>query len=289
MDASQSNAAMPASPAPFEIPADAPRSGVIHARHRHRDRFTVVGNHLAQHPALSGLAIGVGVRIQSLPDGADVSVKRLALLLPEGEISIRRALNELVAAGYLERRRVALGGGRYATRLVWYDKPGAVSVPEAAPVPEVAAVSEVAAAPAAVQPETPPPSPAAPPSGPAAAILARLRAVDSRLVLSCRDVERLAPAVDGWLALGIEGAQVTRTLTSALPPAHVPVHHPARFLAYRLATQMPPPLPAEAPSPPPLAPLVSCDGCERAVRSHGPDPLCADCRAARGPEGRAAA
>ncbi|MFJ6411010.1 hypothetical protein ACIQK9_36390 [Streptomyces hydrogenans] len=269
---------------------------MIHVRHRHRDRFTVVGNHLAQHPTLSGLAIGVGVRIQSLPDGADVSVKRLALLLPEGEISIRRALNELVAAGYLERRRVALGSGQYATRLVWYDKPGAVSVaasvPEAAPVPEGVPASDASPAPAAGQPETPPSSPAAPPSGPAAAILARLRAVDSRLVLSCRDVERLAPAVDGWLALGIEGAQVTRTLTAALPPAHVPVHHPARFLAYRLATQTPPPLPAEAPSPPSppsLAPLVSCDGCERAVRSHGPDPLCADCRSARGTEGRAAA
>ncbi|WP_282697178.1 hypothetical protein [Streptomyces sp. CC208A] len=262
---------------------------MIHVRHRHRDRFTVVGNHLAQHPTLSGLAIGVGVRIQSLPDGADVSVKRLALLLPEGEISIRRALNELVAAGYLERRRVALGSGRYATRLVWYDKPGAAA-PEAAPA--AVSVPEDAAASAAEQteaPPSPPSPPPAPPSKPAAAILARLRAVDPRLLLSCRDVERLAPAVDGWLALGIEGAQVTRTLTAALPPAHVPIHHPARFLAYRLATQQPPPLPAGAPSPPPLAPLVSCDECERAVRSHESDPLCAECRSVRGAEGSSAA
>ncbi|XIE79616.1 hypothetical protein AB6O49_19615 [Streptomyces sp. SBR177] len=107
----QSNAAPSASPAPFEIPAGAPRSGVIHVRARHRDRFTVVGNHLAQHPTLSGLAIGLGVHIQSLPDGADTSVKRLTLRFREGEISIRRALNELAEAGYLERRRVALGGG----------------------------------------------------------------------------------------------------------------------------------------------------------------------------------
>ncbi|MFF5501344.1 hypothetical protein [Streptomyces roseolus] len=257
-------------------------------RHRHRDRFTVVGNHLAQHPALSGLAIGIGVRIQSLPDGADVSVKRLALLLPEGEISIRRALNELVAAGYLERRRVALGGGRYATRLVWYDKPGAPTRGTSQPAapdsgsPPTEAVPGGGAVPgdvpAAVRADAPP---LAPPSGPAAAILARLRTVDTRLTLSCRDVQRLAPAVDGWLALGIGSAQVTRTLTAALPPAHVPIHHPARFLAYRLTHLLPPPLPAETPPGLPLTPLVSCGGCERAVRSHDPDPSCAECRHAK--------
>ncbi|MEV6326144.1 helix-turn-helix domain-containing protein [Streptomyces sp. NPDC051909] len=235
-----------------------------------------MGNDLLQHPRLSGLAIGLGAHIQSLPDGADASVKRLTLRFREGEISIRRALNELAEEGYLERRRVALGGGRFATRLVWYDKPGAAPVQTEAPPPP--------------PPPPPPSAPSAPPSGPAAAVLARLRTVDSRLLLSCRDVERLAPAVDGWLAAGIDGAQITRTLTAALPPAHVPIHHPARFLAYRLAAQLPPPLPAEAPpAAPPAAPptpsstrppLVSCDGCERAIRTYEANPLCAECRSA---------
>lgn len=46
------------------------RGGVMHVRHRHDTHFTVVGNHLAQHETLSATAIGVAVRIQSLPDGA---------------------------------------------------------------------------------------------------------------------------------------------------------------------------------------------------------------------------
>lgn len=43
------------------------RSGVQHVRHRHADRFTVVGNHLAQNRRLSLVAIGIAVYVQSLP------------------------------------------------------------------------------------------------------------------------------------------------------------------------------------------------------------------------------
>ncbi|MFF7048851.1 hypothetical protein ACFY94_10890 [Streptomyces griseorubiginosus] len=119
----QSNAAVPAypspehsPPAPPELPPDAPRAGVLHVRHHHTDRYTVVGNHLAQHPRLSATAIGIGVYIQSLPDGASVTIKALTLRFSEGEVTIGRALRELEAAGYLVRRRVPLGGGRIATR-----------------------------------------------------------------------------------------------------------------------------------------------------------------------------
>jgi hypothetical protein len=122
----KSNAPLPVNP-PTELPPGAPRAGVIHVRQRHTARFTVVGNHLAQHPDLSAVAIGLAVYILSLPDGAPVSVKALAERFTEGEITVRRAMNELVAAGYLERRRVPLGGGRFATRTFAYDRPGAVS------------------------------------------------------------------------------------------------------------------------------------------------------------------
>ncbi|MFF0748122.1 hypothetical protein [Streptomyces sp. NPDC004267] len=287
----QSNAAVSAHPVPFDIPADAPRAGVIRVRHRHRDRFTVVGNHLAQHPKLSAAAIGIAVHIQSLPDGADVTVKRLTLRFREGEITVRRALNELVAAGYLERRRVALGGGRFATRVISYDRPGTTRDAAAtSPPPRSAPVRESSPAPVRERPAPPPVTPpsAAPPSPPpasevAAAVLARLRTVDPRLLLSWRDVRELAPAVDTWLGQGVGPEQVTRTLTAALPPEHVPIHQPARFLAYRLDSMLPPPLPAEVPEPPrptPPArpPLVSCDGCERAIRTYDEKPMCADCR-----------
>ncbi|WP_405856316.1 hypothetical protein OG361_22915 [Streptomyces sp. NBC_00090] len=272
---------MSARPVPFEIPADAPRSGVIRVRFRHTDRFTIVGNHLAQHPSLSAVAIGLGVYIQSLPEGADVTVKTLTNRFTEGEITVRRALNELVVEGYLERHRVALGGGRFATRIVSYDKPGCGLPARRAEVPvppdaDADAESEPEAVQAVADPE-----PTALP-GPAADLLARLRTVDTRLLLPWREVLRLAPAVDEWLARAATPAQIVRTLTAALPPAHVPIHHPGRFLEYRLSALLPPPLSA-GPPPPAVeapAPLITCGGCDRAFRSHDPDASCADCRGA---------
>ncbi|MFD9481340.1 hypothetical protein [Streptomyces nojiriensis] len=55
--------------------------GVIHDNARHTARFTVIGNHLAQHAELSLLAIGLAVHIQSLPGGA-LLAHRLAAQLP---------------------------------------------------------------------------------------------------------------------------------------------------------------------------------------------------------------
>lgn len=52
--------------------------GLVHDNTRHTSRFTVIGNHLAQHAQLSLLAIGLGVHLQSLPKGARVDIKSLA-------------------------------------------------------------------------------------------------------------------------------------------------------------------------------------------------------------------
>ncbi|MGH3324937.1 MAG: hypothetical protein ACRDOV_11030 [Streptomyces sp.] len=277
-----SSAALSAPP----LPEDAPRAGVVHVRHRHTDRYTVVGNHLAQHPRLSATAIGLAVHIQSLPDGASVTAKTLTLRFREGEITIRRALNELEAAGYLERRRVPLGAGRFATRTFSHDKPGCSSPTSTVPAQADghAAPTPVLGKSAAARPPVPPRQPTPPPpsaTGTAAELLARLRIADPRLLLSTRDVDRLVPAVDTWLARSTTPAQITRTLTANLPPEPVPIHHPARFLEHRLSVLLPPPLPADSPPPPAprQAPLVTCEGCERAIRSHDPDARCADCRA----------
>ncbi|EST23161.1 hypothetical protein N566_25955 [Streptomycetaceae bacterium MP113-05] len=302
----QSSAALSAPPRTMHtVPDDAPRRGVLHVRHRHTGRFTVVGNHLAQHPSLSATAIGLAVHIQSLPDGASVTAKALTLRFHEGETTLRRALNELEAAGYLQRRRMPLGGGRFATRTVCYDKPGCTApAPERRPVSARVATRTAPAptqtppAPAPAPPQaptprtvTPMPQPAAPPpppprvpSGPGPDLLARLRLADTRLLLSAQDIERLAPSVATWLSRSATPEQITRTLTTKLPPEPVPIHHPARFLEHRLTTHLPPPLPAAEPRPsssrPRPVPLVSCHRCERAVRSHVPEgkALCADCQ-----------
>ncbi|MFD9584221.1 hypothetical protein ACFWBM_05965 [Streptomyces sp. NPDC059980] len=318
----QSNAALPAHPlpehslpAPPELPPDAPRAGVLHVRHRHTERYTVVGNHLAQHPCLSATAIGIGVHIQSLPDGVSVTIKALTLRFPEGEVTIGRALKELEAAGCLVRRRVPLGGGRIATRTFFLDHPGvvvrdsvrgsglgAVVVPVSVPaaeeeserqpvpvtVPGSAELSRPHSVPASARTRPALTAPVMVPTGPAADLLARLRLSDTRLLLSERDIQRLVPAVETGLARAATPDQITRTLTAGLPSQVDPIRHPASFLEYRLTTLLPPPLPTEplrtATATPPSqpVPLVTCDGFERAIRTHDPRALCRDCRKRHG-------
>ncbi|EPJ36899.1 hypothetical protein STAFG_6057 [Streptomyces afghaniensis 772] len=101
-----------------------PHAGLVHDNTRHTARFTVIGNHLAQHPELSLLAIGLGTHIQSLPAGARVDIKTLAARFPEGTTRIAAALRELEAHGYLRRVRERVPGGRIITRTISCNHPG---------------------------------------------------------------------------------------------------------------------------------------------------------------------
>ncbi|GAA4966601.1 hypothetical protein GCM10023238_37970 [Streptomyces heliomycini] len=69
--------------------------GLQHDNTRHTTRFTVIGNHLAQHRELSLLAIGLGTHLQSLPKGAPADIKTLAARFPEGATRIAACLREL--------------------------------------------------------------------------------------------------------------------------------------------------------------------------------------------------
>jgi len=255
-----------------QITARSRAQGVMHVRHRHTDRFTVVGNHLTQHRELTLTAIGLAVHIQSLPAGARVDIKTLAERFPEGETRIAAALHELEAHGYLTRTRERLPSGRIVTRTVSYDRPGAVrySAP-AEPAPRPRAVPR----PRPAQPVQLPSPPAPPTPGPpcaASALLADLGRYDPRLLLSTREVRRLAPVASAWLEGGGSPEDLRRALTHDLP--EVP-RHPAGLLAYRLAAL---PVPRPAPVRPP--PLQNCDGCDRAFRSPAPG-RCAGCRTSR--------
>ncbi|MFF9080070.1 hypothetical protein ACF1BR_10335 [Streptomyces rubiginosohelvolus] len=134
-----------------EVPGPLPTSGVIHITLPHTDRFTVVGNHLAQHPDLSCTAVGIAVRIQSLPQGAKVGIKALAAHCREGEKRIAAALRELEAHGYLRRVRERLPSGRIFTRTVFCNRPAALLQPRRpaaeAPAPVPAPVQEPAPVP----------------------------------------------------------------------------------------------------------------------------------------------
>src|SRR5262249_4000474 len=71
--------------APMRAKSPRSRSGVTHVKERLDGNFTVISNELLQHPELSWLAIGISCHIQSLPEGAPVSIKTLAAKMREGE------------------------------------------------------------------------------------------------------------------------------------------------------------------------------------------------------------
>ncbi|MFD5817981.1 helix-turn-helix domain-containing protein [Streptomyces sp. NPDC127038] len=272
-----------------------PHSGVVHENTRHTERFTVVGNHLAQHPELSGLAIGLGLYIQSLPAGAPVDIKTLAARFPEGTTRIAAALRELETHGYLRRTRERTPDGRIVTRTVSCNQPGRRSTQTDH---HQAATADAPRPPAPARrpaPDKRPPRkllPAVPrPACPSPALLqaatdllAGLRGVDRRLLLSATDVEHLAPGVAAWLERDLTPTAVRHTLTTGLPLEDL--RRPAALLAHRLAAQLPPPPPFRTPEAPSAVrhPLQNCDNCDRAFR--GPEPgICRACTpAGRFPE-----
>lgn len=256
-----------------------PAAGLVHVNVRHTTRYTVVGNHLAQHRELSLLAIGLAVHLQSLPAGAAVGIKAIAARFPESELRVAAAMRELEAHGYVKRTRERRPNGKFTQRTVSYNRPGA----EPEPVRRTPPVRE-APPKRPVAPPAPPPAPLTERDRPAAALLANLRGHDPRLLLGERDIERLAPGVTAWLDRGAHPDAVTRTLTATLPDN---LAHPASLLAHRLKALLPPPLPTPTPAAPtygmtmtsPRSPFAECDDCGYPFRGAPPsDGLCLDCR-----------
>lgn len=282
---------------PNRRPGAAHRTGGLqHDNTRHTTRFTVVGNHLAQHPHLSLLAIGLGLHLQSLPQGAPADIKTLAARFPEGATRIAAALRELEAHGYLRRERHRTPSGRIVTRTVSCNQPTAgrhraqtpgCPDPRAAEAPRRPETGEDLRS-AGKREERPhrKPLPAVPsPAYPAPALLraatdllADLHRHASGLLLPARDTAHLAPGVAAWLERDATPAAVRRALTADLPPEGV--RHPAALLAHRLADRLPAPPPFRAPAAPqpPLHPMRNCDGCDRGFRSSDPAARCRDCR-----------
>lgn len=277
----------PQSNAPLRADAGTPTSGVIHVRTRLTADFTVISNALAQRRG-SAVTVGVAAYISSLPDGFPVTVTALCRHFSEGEILISRALRELEAAGYLERRRERLPSGQIRTRTTFYDVPGGCcddSPPEPPRPPRPRrqqgpsqAAREARPAPARSATGEPGPAPLDGADPQAVAVLTALRRADPRLILSAREAARLAPAVTEWLAAGVRAPEITELLTARLPDRLK--GRPAGILAFRLR-QTPLPAPArrveEPVVRPPVLPMRNCDGCDRGFRAAQPG-RCRDCR-----------
>ncbi|WP_413758128.1 helix-turn-helix domain-containing protein [Streptomyces sp. MMBL 11-3] len=259
-------------------------SGITHEVTRHTSRFTVVGNHLAQHPELSGLAIGLGVHIQSLPTGARADIKTLAARFPEGPTRIAAALRELEAHGYLRRTRERTESGRIVTRTVSCNQPGRHGETPDEPRRPARRAPEQQGPQRPQQKPSRRALPAVPKPAYASASLLRtavdvltgLRREDPRLLLSATDAEHLAPGVAAWLERDLTPTAVRHALTTNLPREDL--RRPAALLAHRLTAQLPPLPPYRAPEPALSVrhPLRNCDSCDRAFR--GPESsLCRAC------------
>ncbi|KKD02800.1 DNA-binding protein, partial [Streptomyces sp. WM6386] len=206
-----------------------PHAGLAHDNARHTTRFTVIGNHLAQHQELSGLAIGLAVYIQSLPAGARVDIDTLAARFPEGRTRISAALRELEAHGYLRRERKRLPNGRIVTRPTSCNRPGHHAEPHTPrPRPTRDDRPPRRKLPPVPQPACPSPTLLRT----ATDLLAGLRRRDPRILLSATDADHLAPGVAAWLEREIAPTAVARALTADLPPEDL--CRPAALLAHRL-------------------------------------------------------
>ncbi|GAB2816806.1 helix-turn-helix domain-containing protein [Streptomyces chlorus] len=281
--------------------------GLLHDNSRHTARFTVIGNHLAQHGQLSLLAIGLGTHLQSLPKGAPADIKTLTARFPEGATRIAAALRELEVHGYLRRERVRTPAGRIVTRTVSCNQPAAGRRHAGTPAPAPAAGRPTAPEPQRRErqegqeacegeegarhgtrrkreprkqlPDVPRPAFPAPELLRAATdLLADLRRHGSHLLLSAVDTAHPAPGVAAWLERDVTPAAVRHALTTDLPPEGV--RRPAALLAHRLAAQLPPPPPFRAPveDPPAHYRMRNCDGCERGFRAPESEARCRDCR-----------
>ncbi|MFJ5996427.1 helix-turn-helix domain-containing protein [Streptomyces sp. NPDC092370] len=267
--------------------------GLQHDNTRHTTRFTVIGNHLAQHRELSLLAIGLATHLQSLPKGAPADIKTLAARFPEGAPRIAAALRELEAHGYLRRERVRTPIGRIVTRTTSCNQPtaalerpgaGTTAAPQRREAYEDRGTHHTPAAREKRAPRKPLPAVPAP-AYPAPALLQAatdllgdLHRHDPRLLLSACDTDHLAPGVAAWLERDVAPVAVRRALTADLPPEGV--RRPAALLAHRLADRLPSPAPFRAPAtapPPARHPMQNCDGCDRGFRAPRPG-RCRDCR-----------
>ena len=92
--------------------------------------YTVMSNHHLQNPNLSLKAMGLMSKILSLPEDWNYSVKGLAANCKDGYESVRTALLELEAEGYLIRRTIRGERGKIAgTEYVFRENPD-MEIPE---------------------------------------------------------------------------------------------------------------------------------------------------------------
>ncbi|MEV7468508.1 hypothetical protein AB0O20_18685 [Streptomyces kronopolitis] len=243
----------------------------------------------------------IAAYLDRLPEGADISVKTLAKVLPDyGQCALRTALRRLSEAGHLRRvaetRRSDGGSPLWVTRTYfsrtaredsWWRTLCAGSVPMTD--------DDCGGGGSPPPPATDPPRPpvhvhARQPQSPGYAALAALGRAEPRMTLSAADCASLEAFAEEWLARGATRDQLLSALISGLPPH---IHHPGRLARSRLLTKMPPEaagpgagVPSPGPSSGPLR-IMECTVCRAPGRPEAlPGGVCGPCRGETPPDRR---
>lgn len=202
----------------------------------------------------------VAAYVDRLPDGADISVKTLAKVLPHGQCALRTTLNNLQRAGHLRRGSehvIGSGSARWVTRTFFSRTPRDDAWWAAFTRGDV------------------PPEQQRPTRSRAFVLRAALGRTAPALSLSASDCAGLEPYVTEWLARGATEALLLHVLTGGLP---VPVHHAAALVRSRLISKMPP----ERAAPPTLSAVLrvlECTKCGAPGRAEAlPGGTCGPCR-----------
>ncbi|MGW2921324.1 hypothetical protein ACWDBF_26115 [Streptomyces angustmyceticus] len=262
----------------------------------------------------------IAAYLDRLPEGADISVKTLAKVLPDyGQCALRTALRRLSEAGHLRRvteTHMSDGGSPlWVTRTYFSRTPRDDAWWMALCAGNVPSTDEDGSAPhpppAAPPPAADPPRPQdrqahdrthvhaqdrphsrvhdrpRRPRSPGYAALAALGRAEPRMTLSADDCASLEAFAEEWLARGATRDQLLSALTSGLPPH---IHHPGRLARSRLLAKMPPenaePGRAREPSPRPLR-IMECTVCRTPGRPAAlPGGICGPCRGEAPPDDR---
>ncbi|MFC8824899.1 hypothetical protein ACFT9I_06005 [Streptomyces sp. NPDC057137] len=205
---------------------------------------------------------GIALYLDRLPDGADISVKTLATILPYGQCALRTALQCLRRTGHLRIGREHVrgsGSARWVTR-TWFSRTPRDDAWWAAFVS--GDVPSLSAAPTPRQTRSR-----------AYILLAALRHTAPALALSAIDCAALEPLAAEWFAREATERDMLHALTSGLPPT---IHSPSAFTRARLTAKLPPE-PIRVPKP--ALRIIECAKCGAPGR---PETLasgeCAICR-----------
>ncbi|WP_225075208.1 helix-turn-helix domain-containing protein [Streptomyces sp. CoT10] len=268
---------------------------------RHASHFTVMPNSILRHPRLSLAARGLLGHLLSLPDGARETVQSIAEKVSEGRITVRKAMAQLEAEGYVRRvRHQDPETGTWSTEVTVSDVPMTDQSPNdrkltAGPAkrrflgrqtPKETQEKQPSPTPQPVSDDTEPEGSEGgreasqqqqqdqPELGRAAAFLGRLGASEAKLSLSAAEVLTLAPLAAEWLSRGSSELEMRNVLTAGLPAS---VHSAVKLVANRLERKMPAPRRVADPAAPAVALRAECGDCGRPLPLGQSQGICGQC------------